>query len=83
MGAGRAQPPMVTTLLRRGLQALPIYLLGVLLVLSSARLVGGSTPVHAAERPVVERPVPADAPVHFSVLLGPLPLPVLLPAPIN
>jgi len=74
---------MVPTLLRRGLQALPVYLFGVLLVLSTASLVGDPAPVYAADNVDAQPVVLAVAPVHLSVVLGPLPLPVLVPAPID
>ena len=74
---------MVPTLLRRALHALPIYVLGAAMVVSTATLIGDPAPVHAADHPVAQPVVPAVAPVHFTVVFGPLPLPVLVPAPID
>ena len=75
---------MVPTLLRRALHALPIYVLGAAMVVSTANLIGDPAPVHAADHPAAAQSVvPAIAPVHFTVVFGPLPLPVLVPAPID
>lgn len=75
---------MAQQLLLRALQAVPVYLTGVLLLLGVAQVFAGPSQVMAA--PVVES-APTQAapafPVRVTILLGPISVPVLLPTEID
>jgi len=78
---------MPTHLLLRALRIVPLYLLGVLLVLGVAQLFSGTQRVVAATLPepleALGSPQPLESPVQLTILIGTLPLPVLVPVKID
>ena len=72
---------MASTLLGRVLRALPVYLLGVLMVLGISHALGNTTVVAATIQP--PRAASPSPPLRLAVPFGPFIIPVLLPNPVD